>query len=99
MSHPPAMVGHEENTQSSCRQKKGSAKSKKQSFKVARDRLTKKWTVVKKGQQLKDAIEMAFLLEALGCCLMLLLSLFHSCSISLPEYGDVHGSNLTVLLG
>jgi hypothetical protein len=50
----------------SCEQSKGSTKPLKCGFKVGQNQLTKKWIVRKKDRQLRDVIELALLLEALG---------------------------------
>jgi hypothetical protein len=60
-----AMATHPEGKQSLYRQRKVKSKSKKLGFKVAQNRLTKKWVVVNKDRQLREVIEMAMLLEAL----------------------------------
>jgi hypothetical protein len=59
----PAMSRCEED---SCRQRKGSIKPLKHGFKVGQNQLRKKWIVQKKDRQLRDVIESALLLEALG---------------------------------
>jgi hypothetical protein len=51
----------------SSRQRKVSTKHMKQGFKVAQNRLTKKWIFQKKDRMLRDVIESTLLLEALGC--------------------------------
>jgi hypothetical protein len=60
-----AMVVPSEANQSLYRQRKIKTKSKKIGLKVARDRLTKKWTVVMMVRQFRGAIELVMLLEAL----------------------------------
>lgn len=55
-------------------------------FKLARDRLTKKGIIAKKNWQLRDIIDMTFLLGALRmpfrCCSMLLFCFVLFCSLS-----------------
>jgi hypothetical protein len=92
-SNIEATVVHPKGNQRSYQQRKPKFKSRKLGFKVVRDLLIKKWTVVKKDKNdphLRDLIEMVLLLETLGvtliivslCQQVVILTLWY-CSMSL----------------